>query len=55
MFFSLNINTNKIAILDSYDTNNAQFSQKNESSNKKRLAKDTTNTDKQMTFNEGWS
>ena len=42
VFFSLNINTNKIAILDSYDTNNVQLSQKRESSNKKRLAKTTT-------------
>jgi len=54
MFFSLNINNNKIAILDSYNTNNVQLSQKNESSNKKRLAKDTTNMDKQMTFNKEW-
>ena len=52
MFFSLNINTNKIAILDSYDNNNAQLSQKKEKSNKKRLAKTTTKQRKQAKL--GW-
>ena len=52
MFFSLNINNNKIAILDSYDIKKTKTN--DNTSDNKEVAKHTTNTDKQMTFNEEW-